>query len=133
MPTRALIAKLKRILLITIGLIFLGLGILGYFVPGLPGTIWLILAASLFIRSSDRLYNFVVQNRLFGNRIKRFLETGAIPARAKILSVSSIWIFSLMSVCFAPYGLLFDVPIILLAITGTLYILTRPTEKTDVP
>ena len=125
----SLLDRLKKFILISIGLIFLALGIIGYFVPGLPGTIWLILAASFFVRSSDRLYNFVVQNRLFGNRIREFLETGKMPLRAKVVSISSIWIFSTTSVFFAPYGWLFDVPVLLLAISGTIYILTRPTKK----
>ena len=43
--------KLKKIVLIVVGLLCLGLGILGYIVPGLPGTIWLIIAATLFVRS----------------------------------------------------------------------------------
>ena len=114
--------------MISFGLIFLTLGIIGYFVPGLPGTIWLILAASFFVRSSDRLYNFVVQNRLFGSRIREFLETGEMPLRAKVISISSIWIFSTISVLFAPYGWLFDVPVLLLAVSGTIYIFTRPTR-----
>ncbi|SVD19056.1 uncharacterized protein METZ01_LOCUS371910, partial [marine metagenome] len=59
---------------------------------------------------------------------REFLETGEMPLRAKVISISSIWIFSTTSVLFAPYGWLFDVPVLLLAVTGTIYILTRPTR-----
>lgn len=38
--------SLKRLTLMSIGLVFLGLGIVGYVVPGLPGTIWLIYIVS---------------------------------------------------------------------------------------
>tara|TARA_B100001013_G_scaffold196167_1_gene118600 strand:+ start:369 stop:713 length:345 start_codon:yes stop_codon:yes gene_type:complete len=106
----------------------LGLGIVGYFMPGLPGTIWLIIAAAFFVRSSDRLYNFVVQNRLFGRQVKTFLETGAVPLKAKIMSVVSIWIFSTASIFLAPYGWLFDVPVLLLSIAGTIFLISRPTS-----
>ena len=121
-------SRLKRLALISLGLICLGLGIVGYFMPGLPGTIWLIIAAALFVRSSDRLYNFVVQNRLFGRQVKAFLETGAVPLRAKIMSVVSIWIFSTASIFLAPYGWLFDGPVLALSIAGTIFLISRPTS-----
>ena len=116
-------------MMISLGLICLSLGIIGYFLPGLPGTIWLILAATLFVRSSDRLYNFVVQHRLFGKQVKQFLDTGGMTLRAKFISMTFMWMFSLGSVLIAPYGLLFDIPIVALAIIGTIFISSRPTLK----
>ena len=126
---RIVLHRFKRLLLVTIGLICLGLGIIGYVLPGLPGTIWLIIAAALFVRSSDRLYNFVVNNRLFGRQVGEFLETGAMPLRAKIISVSSVWVFSLISIFLTPYSWLFKVPVLILAIVGTIYITSRPTRR----
>ena len=123
--------KLKKIVLIVVGLLCLGLGILGYIVPGLPGTIWLIIAATLFVRSSDRLYNFVIRNRVFGNQVRGFLETGEMPMKAKILSLISRWAFTFLSVILAPYDWRFKGPILLLAMAGTAYILSRPTQKSD--
>ena len=121
--------RLKRLTLISVGLVCLALGIIGYILPGLPGTIWLIVAASLFVRSSERLYNFVIRNKLFGHQVRGFMETGQMPFRAKVFSLGSMWAFTIISVVFAPYGLFFDLPVILLAIAGTIYILTRPTES----
>ena len=129
---RIVLNRLKKLLLVTIGLICLGLGIIGYVLPGLPGTIFLIIAAALFVRSSDRLYNFVVKNRLFGRHVKDFLETGAMPLKAKIISVVSIWVFSLISIFLAPYTWLFKGPVLILAIVGTIYIISRPTRRNSV-
>ena len=129
MPLRKVLDRFKRLLLVTIGLICLGLGIVGYVLPGLPGTIFLIIAATLFVRSSDRLYKFVVNNRLFGRQVEEYLRTGAMPLKAKIISLVSIWAFTLISVFLAPYTWLFKIPILILAIVGTVYILTRPTGK----
>lgn len=123
--------KLKKIVLIVVGLLCLALGILGYIVPGLPGTIWLIISATLFVRSSDRLYNFVIRNKVFGNQVRGFLETGEMPMKAKILSLVSMWAFTFLSVIFAPYDWRFKVPILVLAIAGTAYILTRPTQSSS--
>ena len=127
MNIKALFIRFKKIVLITIGLACLILGIIGYVLPGLPGTSWLIISATLFVRSSDRLYNFVVNHRLFGKQVRTFLETGSIPRRAKVLSIISMWFFSIISLTLAPYGWLFDIPVFLLAVAGTIYIISRPT------
>ena len=128
-PLRKALDKFKKLLLVTIGLICLGIGIVGYVLPGLPGTIFLIIAAALFVRSSDRLYKIVISNRFFGRQVEAFLRTGAMPLKAKILSLVSMWIFSFISIFLTPYTWLFKIPILLLAIVGTAYILSRPTEK----
>ena len=127
MSVTTALRRLKKLALVSLGLLFLGVGIAGYILPGLPGTIFLIVAAALFVRSSDRLYSFVVHNRLFGRQVKSFLETGAMPMRAKVMALLSMWGFSLASVVFAPYGWVFDGAILLLAIVGTVYIVSRPT------
>ena len=129
MPLSKALDKFKKLLLVTVGLICLGLGIVGYVLPGLPGTIFLIIAAALFVRSSDRLYNFVVNNRFFGRQVETFLRTGAMPLKAKILSLVSMWAFSFISIFLTPYTWLFKIPILILAIVGTVYILSRPTSK----
>lgn len=121
--------RFKRLLFIIIGLICLGFGIIGYVIPGMPGTIWLIIAAALFVRSSDRLYKFVVNNRFFGRQVRGFLETGEIPLKAKILSLSSMWLFSIISIFLTPYNWMFKASILLLSIIGTIYIISRPTMK----
>ena len=126
-----MINRVRIFILYCAGFLFLCLGIAGYFLPGLPGTIFLILAAGCFLRSNQRMYKWVTEHRLFGRPVKSFLETGAMPARAKIISVSCIWLFSLVSML-APYHLVwFKVPVIVLALVGTWYILSRPTAGKD--
>ena len=121
--------EIKKLIFLTIGLICLVLGILGYILPGLPGTIFLIISVACFIRSSEKLYKFVINNRIFGKLIRDYRESKAMPKKAKIISISMIWIFSLFSVfCIpfipfcAPYGWEFKIPILLLALIGTIYI-----------
>ena len=130
---RKTLDRFKRLLLVTLGLICLGLGIVGYVLPGLPGTIFLIIAAMFFVRSSDRLYNFVVNNRLFGRQVAGFLRTGSMPLKAKIMSLVSMWAFSFISIFLTPYTWLFKIPVLILAIVGTVYILSRPTTETPPP
>ena len=125
-----MIKSVRKYLLYFSGLLFLGLGIAGYILPGLPGTIFLIISASCFVRSNDRMYRWVTEHRIFGKLIKNYLETGSMPKRAKVISVLFIWIFTSVSLWVPEYGLLFKIPIISLAIIGTWYILSR-TSSTD--
>jgi len=120
-----LIRNVRKYLLYFSGLFFLGLGIAGYVLPGLPGTIFLIISASCFVRSNDRMYHWVTEHRIFGKLIKNYLETGSMPLRAKVISVFFIWVFTGVSLWVPEYGLLFKIPIISLAIIGTWYILSR--------
>ena len=120
-----MIRNVRKYLLYFSGLFFLGLGIAGYILPGLPGTIFLIISASCFVRSNDRMYRWVTEHRIFGKLIKNYLETGSMPLRAKVISVFSIWVFTGVSLWVPEYGLLFKIPIISLAIIGTWYILSR--------
>lgn len=122
--------RIKRYIFIFLGLLFLALGIVGFIVPGLPGTIWLIVAATFFVRSSEKLYNFVVQNKYFGETVRDFLETGSMALKAKVFSLGSMWVFTGISIFWAPYGwLFFKIPVLSLALVGTIYILSRPTKN----
>ena len=126
-----MIKSVRKYLLYFSGLFFLGLGIAGYVLPGLPGTIFLIISASCFVRSNDRMYRWVTEHRIFGKLIKNYLETGSMPLRAKVISVFSIWVFTGVSLWVPEYGLLFKIPIISLAIIGTWYILSRTSSTSS--
>ena len=120
--------KIRKYLLYCIGLVFVGVGIAGYVLPGLPGTIFLILAAGCFLRSNERMYVWVTEHRLFGKLVKNYMETGGMPKRAKVISVTCVWVFSSIS----PYNWIFKILVLALAVTGTWFILSRPTySSTD--
>lgn len=84
-------ATVKTVLII-LGLLSLGLGVVGIFVPLLPTTPLLLLSTWCFVRSSERLYEWLINNRYLGEYIRNFREHRAIPLRAKILSVALIWL-----------------------------------------
>lgn len=122
-------SRFKKIILTIIGLIFVALGLIGIFVPGLPTTIFMILAAYCFIRSSERLYNWVVENKIFGYRVKHFMETKTIPLRGKIHSISAMWIMVILSLIFLKVSVVVKIIIALAALIGTIVILSYPTAK----
>ena len=87
-------------ILIVVGTLSTGLGILGIFLPLLPTTPFLLLAAACYIRSSKKLYNWLLSNRFFGKYIRDYREKKAIPLKIKILAIALIWITISYSVFF---------------------------------
>ena len=63
-----------KILLIAIGSFFLILGFIGILIPGLPTTPFLLLSAACYFRSSDRLYSWLLNHKIFGKYIRNFRE-----------------------------------------------------------
>ena len=81
-----------NIFLTIVGLISLGLGVLGAFLPVLPTTPFLLLAATLFLRGNKGLYQWLMNHPRLGTYISNFLEHKAIPLRVKVVSVTTLWI-----------------------------------------
>jgi uncharacterized membrane protein YbaN (DUF454 family) len=75
----------------TLGVIAVGLGVIGVFVPLLPTTPFLLLAAACFVRSSARLYAWLIHHKWFGDYIRHYREHHAIPLRAKIVTLALLW------------------------------------------
>ena len=83
--------SLKRYLLIAGGFISLILGTIGILLPVLPTTPFLLLSAYCFIRSSDKLYHWLIHHRVFGAYIYHYLEHRAVKKRAKIVAIIMLW------------------------------------------
>ena len=84
--------EFKRHFFIVAGTIAIGIGVIGIFVPLLPTTPFLILAAFCYGRGSKRLYNMLLSNRIVGNYLRNYLESKAMSTKAKILTLSMLWI-----------------------------------------
>jgi len=64
--------KLKKIFLIISGSFFIFLGTIGIFIPILPTTPFILLAAACYIKSSEKLYNWLIKNKIFSKYIKNY-------------------------------------------------------------
>lgn len=118
-----------KVLYIIIGTLSLALGIIGIFLPLLPTTPFLLLTAALYVRSSPRLYDRLLRQKHLGPYIRNFRENKAIPLRAKICSVSLIWITMLYCIfCIVPYGWL-KLLLLMIAAGTTYHILSFKTLK----
>lgn len=85
-------SRFPRWLLIGVGVFSVALGTLGIFVPLLPTTPFLLLAAACFVRSSPRLYQWLITHRWFGAYIKNYYEHRVIPLRFKVLTLTLLWL-----------------------------------------
>ncbi|MGQ0643641.1 MAG: YbaN family protein [Gemmatimonadaceae bacterium] len=82
----------RRWALLICGTLSLGLGLLGVFVPLLPTTCFLLLAAWCYARSSQRLYNRLLNARLIGPYLQRYRDSRVIPPRVKVAALVMMWI-----------------------------------------
>ncbi len=84
-------AFMRNYILIFFGCVSLLLGLVGIFVPVLPTTPFLLLAAALFVRSSGRLYDWLLSNRLLGAYIRNYRERGGMTLRQKACAIALMW------------------------------------------
>lgn len=89
--------RIRRTLLLIAGFISLALGTLGVFLPILPTTPFVLLAAACFIRSSRRFYIRLIANPWFGPLVENYLAYRAIPLRTKMTAILMLWVLILVS------------------------------------
>ncbi|MBQ3608403.1 MAG: DUF454 family protein [Bacteroidales bacterium] len=118
-----------RYILTLLGLISLGLGILGAFLPVLPTTPLLLLSAALFLRGNRRLYDWLMNHPKLGVYISNFMKHKAIPLRVKVVAVSMLWITLLYCAIWVAGHWAFRLFFILIAIGVTIHILSYKTLK----
>ena len=112
-----------------LGFIALGLGILGAFLPVLPTTPFLLLAAALFLRGNKDRYEWLLAHPKFGPYIRNFMVYKAIPLRIKIISVSLVWITLLNCAIFVADRMIFRILFLALATAITIHILSYKTLR----
>ncbi|MEX2272193.1 MAG: YbaN family protein [Vicinamibacterales bacterium] len=83
---------LVRVLFAAAGLMFVGLGVLGILLPGLPATPFLLLAGYCFARSFPRLHEWFVTHPWFGPYIKGARSGWRIPRRQAMQTIAVLWI-----------------------------------------
>jgi uncharacterized membrane protein YbaN (DUF454 family) len=76
-----------RVLFNIAGAIALGLGVLGIFLPLLPTTPFVLLAAACFARGSERFHQWLLANRTFGPMVYEWERHRSLPYRTKITAI----------------------------------------------
>jgi uncharacterized membrane protein YbaN (DUF454 family) len=123
--------KIMKPLFFTLGIIMFTVGLIGVVVPGLPTTIFMIIAAACFIRSSEKFYKLVINNKLFGKSVQDYRSGKGMLLKTKLMAWGMMWIFGMYAVIFAiPDRLIYvRIFVCMLLIIGTIVILRVPIKK----
>lgn len=89
---------MKKRLLTAFGFAAVTLGTVGIFVPILPTTPFLLLAAWLFMKGNPRWREWLINHRYLGIYIKNYLDNRAIPLRAKTVTIATLWVTITISI-----------------------------------
>ena len=122
---------MKKALFIILGTISLAIGIVGIVVPGLPTTTFLLLTAALYVRSSEKLYNWLLNHKLLGKYIIEYRKHKAISKGTKVYAISVMWIMILISAYFFIDPTYLRIIVLSCGIIGTIVVLRVPTRKDE--
>jgi len=120
--------RLKKYIYITLGFFFVGLGVLGIFVPLLPTTVFLLIAAYLFAKSSNKYYNWLITNKYFVKFIRDYREGKGVPLKVKTISLTALWVTILFSGFFVVKVLWLKLLLIAIAIGVSWHLLSLKTR-----
>ena len=118
---------MKRTILISLGWLCVGLGFVGVFVPGIPTTIFLIIALWAFTKSSEKLRHWLLNHKRFGPILHNWQEHKVVPRRAKILMVV---LMSLAVILFyySLQSLILTIGLIIILVSVAIYVISLPSK-----
>ena len=118
---------MKRTILISLGWLCVGLGFVGVFVPGIPTTIFLIIALWAFTKSSEKLRHWLLNHKRFGPILNNWQQHKVVPRRAKILMVV---LMSLAVVLFyySLQNLYLTIGLIIILVLVAIYVISLPSK-----
>ena len=119
--------SIKKGILVFSGTLFLIIGIIGIFIPLLPTTPFLLLAAACYIRGSKKFYNWLIKNKWFGKYIKNYQEGRGVPLKVKIISIVVLWLTIIFSTIIIVSNIIIQIILFVIAISVTLHIITIKT------
>ena len=118
---------MKRILLISLGWLCVGLGFVGVFVPGIPTTIFLIIALWAFTKSSEKLRHWLLNHKRFGPILHHWPEHKVVPRCANILLVI-LMTLAVILFYYSLQSLIFTIGLIIILVLVAIYVLSLPSK-----
>lgn len=124
---------LFRILLITGGTLCVVLGVIGIFLPIMPTTVFLLMAAACYARSSQRFYLKLVNNRLLGGYIRNHREGRGMRRRDKAVTLVLLWIGIGATMVWTVTALWLHAALLAIAIGVTIHVVKLPAFRAVLP
>lgn len=122
---------MSRIILLALGWICVSLGFIGIFIPGLPTTIFLIIALWAFTKSSTKLRFWLLNHKRFGPILRNWQEHKVVPLRAKILMVI-LQIIVVIIVHYTFNNLIITLGLALILVMVASYVISLPNKVPQV-
>jgi uncharacterized membrane protein YbaN (DUF454 family) len=126
------VTGLRRVFYVTLGAFFVGVGIVGVFMPGLPATPFFLLAAYFTARSSPRFHTWLLNSRLTGPLIRDWQQHGGVRPRVKVVALTLIPLVVFSSAYFGRLPWYLVALLIVLALIGMTVVLRLKTVR-DLP
>ena len=121
--------NLRKAILIIFGSFFILLGFIGIFLPLLPTTPFILLGAACYIKGSQKLYDWLINNKLFGIYIKHYYDGKGIALNIKLITIAFLWTSIIFSVVFVVPGQLFKIILLFIAVGVTWHIISIKSKK----
>lgn len=122
---------MPKFLWVALGTVSMAIGVIGIVVPGLPTTIFLLGAAACYMRSSNRLYNWILQHKVLGVYISNYRKHKAMPLKSKIIALIMMWTMISLSVIFFLDNFTVKLIVISAGLIGTVVILMVKTLRKE--
>ena len=126
---RGISEKVKRLIFVVFGSIFLFIGVIGVFIPILPTTPFLLLATACYLRGSERLHHWMINNSVFGDFIRNYIEGRGIRLTQKVSTLIFLWMMIIFSIFYVIDSFLLRILMFLIAMTVSVHIIVLPTLK----
>ena len=125
---RAVIRQpLLRSLVFAFGWLSVALGVAGIFLPVLPTTPFLLLAAACFVRTSPRFYRWLVEHPKLGRYVIYYLDGKGMPLKAKVYTLILMWSTMMLTAFVLTDRLTIKILLPLIGLGVSIYILRLPT------
>ena len=121
--------KIKRLLFVILGTLFLGIGIVGIIIPLLPTTPFLLLATFFYVRSSEKFNNWLLNNRILGIYVRHYIDGRGIPLRVKLFTLLLLWTTISFTIAFAVDELVVKIILALVATGVSVHIALIKSHK----
>jgi uncharacterized membrane protein YbaN (DUF454 family) len=121
-------SRLGRTAYFAAGSFFVGLGVAGIILPLVPTTIFLLLAAGCYARSSTSAHRWLMGNRVFGNYLSNYQRRGA-TVRAKVTSITVLWAGIAATILLAPISPWVDALLVVIAAAVSWHLLRLETIR----
>jgi len=122
-----------KLLFLIIGSFSLMLGLIGIIIPGLPTTPFVLLAGYLYFKSSDKLYNWLLNQKYLGKYLRDYKSKKAFSKKTMIVAIILMWVMISSSIFLFISEMNIRIIVICVGIIGTVVMLSVKTytKKND--